>query len=79
MAPTLLPDDWVLVVDAHDRQLLAVVTESERAALEAIIRLNGEMKTRIEHRWAEANLPTFEHYIRTRLAARRDGGAAAGA
>jgi hypothetical protein len=60
-------DDWVLVVDAHDRQLVAVVTEGERAALEALIRRNADRKTRIERRWAEAGLPTFEHYIRSRL------------
>jgi hypothetical protein len=66
-----IPDskEWVLAVDCHDRQLLTVVSESERAALEALLRRNNELKTRIERRWTEAGLPTFERYIRGRLAA----------
>ena len=67
-----VPDsgDWVLVVDCHDRQWMAAVQEDERAALEALIRSNNELKARIERRWAEAGLPTFEQYIRSRLPAR---------
>jgi hypothetical protein len=61
--------EWVLAVDCHDRQLLTVVPENERAALEALLRRNNELKTRIERRWTEAGLPTFERYIRGRLAA----------
>ena len=64
-------DEWVLTVDSHDRQLLAAVDEGERPALEALLRHNAEMKTRIERRWNEAGLPTFERYIRGRLAERR--------
>ncbi|MCX5655726.1 MAG: hypothetical protein NTY65_13895 [Planctomycetota bacterium] len=65
-----IPDtgDWVLAVDCHDRQLMAVVQDSERAALEAILRANNELKSRIERRWTDAGLPTFERYIRGRLA-----------
>jgi hypothetical protein len=65
-----IPDsqEWVLAVDCHDRQLLTVVSESERATLEALLRRNNELKTRIERRWTEAGLPTFERYIRSRLA-----------
>lgn len=59
--------DWVLTADCHDRQLMAVVQESERAALEALLRHNNDLKTRIERRWTEAGLPTFERYIRDRL------------
>lgn len=66
-------DDWVLTVDSHDRQLLAVIQNNERAALEALLRLNSDLKTRIERRWNEAGLPTFERYIRGRLGQR--GGA----
>jgi hypothetical protein len=64
-----IPDtqEWVLAVDSHDRQLLSVVSESERAALEALLRRNNEIKTRIERRWSEAGLPTFERYVRSRL------------
>lgn len=65
-----VPDtgDWVLVVDCHDRQLMAAASEDERAVLESLIRSNNELKTRIERRWSEAGLPTFERYIRGRLA-----------
>jgi hypothetical protein len=66
--------EWVLTVDSHDRLLLAAVDESERPALEALLRRNAEMKTRIERRWNEAGLPTFERYIRGRLAERRGAG-----
>ena len=64
-----IPDtqEWVLAVDSHDRQLLTVVSEAERAALEALLRRNNEVKTRIERRWTEAGLPTFERYVRGRL------------
>ena len=70
-----IPDsgDWVLTVDSHDRQLLAAVDENERPALEALLRHNADVKTRIERRWNEAGLPTFERYIRGRLAERRGG------
>ncbi len=65
-----IPDtqEWVLAVNSHDRQLLTVVSESERAALEALLRQNNEVKTRIERRWTQAGLPTFERYVRGRLA-----------
>ena len=67
-----IPDSeqWVLTVDTHDRQLEAVAQEGERASLAALLRANNEMKTRIERRWGEAGLPTFEQYVRGRLAAR---------
>jgi hypothetical protein len=68
-------DDWVLTVDSHDRLLLAAVDEAERPALEALLRRNAEVKARIERRWNEAGLPTFERYIRGRLASRGAGGA----
>jgi len=65
-----VPDtsEWVLTVDCHDRQLMEAVQESERAALEALLGYNNEVKTRIERRWTAAGLPTFERYIRERLA-----------
>jgi len=67
-----VPDsqDWVFVVDCHDRQLVAAAPHQERAAIEALIRGNNEVKGRIERRWTEAGLPTFERYIRGRLARR---------
>jgi hypothetical protein len=66
-----IPDtqDWVLAVDSHDRQLLTVASEADRGALEALLRRNNEVKSRIERRWTEAGLPTFERYVRGRLSA----------
>jgi len=63
-------EDWVLVADSHDLQLMAVVQEHERAALETLLQRNADLKTRIERRWMEAGLPTFERFIRGRLAGR---------
>jgi len=65
-------DDWVLVVDCHDDMLLAVAQDAERDAVEAIVRHNADVKTRIERRWTEAGLPTFEQYVREHLSARAD-------
>jgi len=68
--------DWVLTVDCHDARLLEVVGDAEREAVAALIQANADLKSRIERRWTEAGLPTFEQYIRDRLAARRAGPAA---
>lgn len=59
--------DWVLVADCHDDTLLAVAGGAERAAVETLVRQNADVKTRIERRWTEAGLPTFERYVRSRL------------
>jgi peptidyl-tRNA hydrolase len=69
-------DEWVLLVDTHDRHILSAMMEDEREAVEAIIRRNDEVKQRIEKRWSEAGLPTFENYLRRRLAGRGKSGAA---
>ena len=63
-------DDWVLVVDGHDGMLLAVAQDAERDAVGAIVKQNADVKTRIEKRWTEAGLPTFERYVHDHLAAR---------
>ena len=63
-------DDWVLVADCHDHMLLAAAHDAERDAVETIVRQNADLKARIERRWTEAGLPTFERYVRRRLAAR---------
>lgn len=72
-------DEWVLTVDSHDRMLLAAAGERERPALEALLRQNADVKARIERRWNEAGLPTFERYIRGRLAGRGAASAEGGA
>jgi len=63
--------DWVLTVDCHDRMLAEAASEAERDLVRELIRCNTQMKSRIERRWAEAGLPTFEQYVRDRLAARK--------
>ena len=63
-------DDWVLAVDCHDRHILASVPPDQHGALEALFRENAALKTRIERRWTQAGLPTFENYIRGRMGKR---------
>ncbi len=65
-------DDWVLVADCHDGMLPAAAQAAERGAVEAIVKQNADVKTRIERRWTEAGLPTFEQYVRRRLSARAE-------
>ncbi|MFO8012951.1 MAG: hypothetical protein R6X20_06540 [Phycisphaerae bacterium] len=65
--------DWVLTVDSHDEMLTEAAAPVERDAVDAIIRANAHIKTRIERRWTDAGLPTFEQYIRRRLADREGG------
>jgi len=66
--------DWVLTVDCHDARLLQVAGDAERDAVAALIQANADLKSRIERRWTEAGLPTFEQYIRSRLPHHRAGG-----
>ncbi|HUW99669.1 MAG: hypothetical protein WBD63_10280 [Phycisphaerae bacterium] len=63
-------DDWVLTVDCHDRHIVGSAPEEQRAALEAMFRENAALKGRIERRWTQAGLPTFENFIRGRLGER---------
>lgn len=65
-------DDWVLVADCHDGMLPAAAQGTERGAVEAIVKQNAGVKTRIERRWTKAGLPTFEQYVRGRLSARAE-------
>jgi len=75
-----IPDtrDWVLAVDCHDENLMKVATDREREALAVLLRQNADVKSRIEKRWTDAGLPTFERYIRERLSQHRVGDARAG-
>jgi hypothetical protein len=61
--------DWVLVVDTHDTGVLGLARDTDRALLEALVTRNAELKGRIERRWGDAGLPTFERYIRDQLKA----------
>ena len=65
-------DDWVLAVDCHDRHILESVPADQRTTFETLFQENAVLKTRIERRWTEAGLPTFENYVRRRLG-RRSG------
>lgn len=67
-------DDWVLVVDCHDAALLAAAPQGERNAVKALIEANSAVKGRIERRWTDAGLPTFEEYVRSHLPGRRPKG-----
>jgi len=60
-------ETWVLTVDTHDEAVLRLAREGDRAALESLVRTNAETKSRIERRWSEAGLPTFERYVREHL------------
>jgi len=64
-----VPDtsDWVVTVDTHDTGLLDAAREGEQGLLEALVRENADIKARIERRWGEAGLPTFERYVREQL------------
>ena len=65
--------DWVLTVDSHDEMLTEAANPTEREAVDAIIRANADIKGRIERRWTQAGLPTFEQYIRDRLPGKKRG------
>ena len=65
-------DDWVLVADCHDGMLLAGAQDAERDAAQAIVKQNADVKMRIEKRWTEVGLPTFEQYVREHLSARAE-------
>jgi len=60
-------DEWVLAVDTHDGMILEAAGDKEQAAVRDLISDNADTKMRIERRWAEAGLPTFERFIRERL------------
>ena len=65
--------DWVLTVDSHDAMLTQAATPAEHEVVDAIIRANADIRTRIERRWTEAGLPTFERYVRDRLPGKKRG------
>ena len=67
-------DRWVLVVDCHDAMLLGAAAEAERDLVRDLIRANNDLKARVERRWTEMGLPTFERFVRERLAGRWPAG-----
>ncbi|MBN2582891.1 MAG: hypothetical protein JXL80_07455 [Planctomycetes bacterium] len=61
-------DDFVFVVDTHDKHFAMMVQQNEQAQYKALLDRNDAMKQAIERAWTEAGLPTFENYLRRRLA-----------
>jgi len=59
--------EWVLMVDTHDSAVMRVARDSDREALAVLFKANAGFKERIERRWGEAGLPTFERYVRSHL------------
>jgi hypothetical protein len=60
-------DDFVLVVDTHDKHFAMMVQQSEQERYKELLRHNDSVKQAIERAWTEAGLPTFENYLRGRL------------
>lgn len=67
-------DEFVLVVDTHDKQLAAVVQAGEQAQFRELLERNRRLQEAIERAWTEAGLPTFTSYLRGRLSGMRSGG-----
>ncbi|HOI56738.1 MAG TPA: hypothetical protein PLP01_15920 [Phycisphaerae bacterium] len=61
-------DDFVLVVDTHDKHFAMMVQQNEQDRYKELLQRNDATKQAIERAWTEAGLPTFENYLRGRLA-----------
>ncbi len=66
-------DEFVLVVDTHDKHFAALVQGGEQDQYRALVDRNAGVKQAIESAWAEADLPTFQGYLRQRLKSMKDG------
>jgi len=67
-------DEFVLVVDTHDKLLASAIQEGEREKYRALLEHNRRVQEEVERAWTAAGLPTFERYLRcrmTQMAARR--------
>lgn len=60
--------EYVLVVDTHDTHFAEMVQQTEQAEYRQLLDHNQQVREAIEKAWTEAGLPTFEHYLRGRLA-----------
>jgi len=58
---------YVLVVDTHDKHFAAMVQDGERSQYRDLLAHNARVQQQIERAWTEAELPTFERYLRSRL------------
>jgi len=61
-------EDFVLMVDTHDKHFAKMVQQKELAEYRALLDHNDALKQSIERAWTEAGLPTFENYLRSHLA-----------
>jgi hypothetical protein len=61
-------DEYVLVVDTHDTHFAEMIQQTEQAEYRQLLDRNQQIRETIEKAWTEAGLPTFEHYLRSRLA-----------
>lgn len=61
----VIPKQYYMAVDTHD-QLPVKRDDPEYAAWEELRKFNREIKTAIESRWTEENLPTL-HVVRTAI------------
>ena len=60
-------DDFVFVVDAHDRELPVGSSAYEDPEYAELVRYNGRVKHDIETRWEEAGIPTLRGHITSYL------------
>ena len=60
-------DEFVLVVDTHDKHFAALIQGTEQDQYKALVDRNAGVKEAIESAWAAAGLPTFQGYLRERL------------
>jgi hypothetical protein len=67
-------DDFVLVVDTHDRHFAALVQGTEQDQYKALVDRNAGVKEAIETAWHEAGLPTFQGYLREKLKSMKERG-----
>lgn len=66
-------DEFVFVVDTHDKHFAALVQGGEQDQYKALVDRNAGVKEAIETAWTAAGLPTFQGYLRQRLEAMKNG------
>lgn len=67
-------DEYVLVVDTHDKHFSEMVQEKERQEYRDLLANNQRLHDEIQNAWSAAGLPTFERYLRSRLEGLRGRG-----
>lgn len=60
-------DQFVLVVDTHDKHFAQMVQAGEQAEYRELLEHNARVQHEIERAWTAAGLPTFERFLRSRL------------